>query len=63
MYQVGIPMALDRPVHAPEAADGRTARAVAAPAALRSAVHSEPEQSFTPNLRRVRQRQGLEHFG
>ena len=63
MYQVGIPMALDRPVHAPEAANGKTARAVAAPAALRSAVHSEPEQSFTPNLRRVRQGQGLEHFG
>ena len=32
-------MALDRPVHAPETADGTTARAVAAPLALGSVVH------------------------
>ena len=32
-------MTLDRRVHAPEAADGTTAPAVAALAALRSAVH------------------------
>ena len=32
-------MALDRPVHAPETADGGTATAVAAPVALGAAVH------------------------
>ena len=32
-------MALDRPVHAPEAADGTTAHAVAAPVAPGTAVH------------------------
>ena len=32
-------MPLDRPVHAPETADGTTAPAVAAPVALGSAAH------------------------
>ena len=39
-------MALDRPVHAPEAADGTTARAVAAPAAPGSAAHGGLAQMF-----------------
>ena len=41
-------MTLDRPVHAPETADGTTAPAVAAPAALGSAVHGNLAQTFTP---------------
>ena len=41
-------MTLDRPVHAPETADGTTAPAVAAPAALGSAVHGDLAQTFTP---------------
>ena len=41
-------MMLDRPVHAPETADGTTAPAVAAPAALGSAVHGNLAQTFNP---------------
>ena len=41
-------MALDRPVHATETADGTTARAVAAPIALGSAAHGGLAQMFTP---------------
>ena len=41
-------MMLDRPVHAPGTADGTTAPAVAAPAALGSAVHGNLAQTFTP---------------
>ena len=41
-------MALDRPVHAPETADGGTATAVAAPVALGAAVHGGLAQMFTP---------------
>ena len=41
-------MALDRPVHAPEAADGGTATAVAAPAAQGSAVHGSLAQMSPP---------------
>ena len=41
-------MALDRPAHAPEAADGTTAPAVAALAALGSAVHGSLAHMFTP---------------
>ena len=37
-------MALDRPVHAPEAADGTTARTVALRVALRSAAHGDLAQ-------------------
>ena len=43
-------MALDRLVHAPEAADGTTAPAVAAPVALGSAVHGGLAQMFTPPI-------------
>ena len=42
-------MALDRPVHAPETADGTTAPAVAALAALGSAMHGDLEQTFNPS--------------
>ena len=41
-------MALDRPVHAPETAGGTTEPAVAALAALGSAVHGGLAQMFTP---------------
>ena len=41
-------MTLDRPVHASEAADGTTAPAVAALAALGSAMHGNLAQTFTP---------------
>ena len=41
-------MMLDKPVHAPETADGTTAAAVAAPVALWSAVHRDLAQTFTP---------------
>ena len=41
-------MMLDRPVHAPETADGTTVAAVAAPVALWSAVHRDLAQTFTP---------------
>ena len=41
-------MMLDKPVHAPGTADGTTAPAVAAPAALGSAVHGNLAQTFTP---------------
>ena len=41
-------MTLDRPVHAPETADGMTARAVAAPAAPGSAVHGGLAQMSPP---------------
>ena len=41
-------MMLDRPVHAPETADGTTAPAVAAPAALGSAVHGRPSTDVHP---------------
>ena len=41
-------MALDRPVHAPEPADGTTAPAVALHAALGSAVHGGLAQTFPP---------------
>ena len=37
-------MALDRPVHAPETADGTTARVVAAPLTLESAAHGDLAQ-------------------
>ena len=44
-------MALDRPVHAPEMADGGAATAVAAPVALGSAVHGDQPRrlSAAPN--------------
>ena len=38
-------MALDRPVHAPETADGGTAPAVAAPVALGSAAQGDIAQT------------------
>ena len=41
-------MTLDRPVHAPEAADGTTAPAVAALAALGSAAHGDLAQTPPP---------------
>ena len=41
-------MALDRPVNAPETADGTTEPAVALHAALGSAVHGSLAQMFTP---------------
>ena len=41
-------MALDRPVHAPETADGGTATAVALHVAQGSAVHGGVAQMFTP---------------
>ena len=41
-------MALDRPVHAPEAADGATAGAVALHVAPGSAVHDGLAHMFTP---------------
>ena len=41
-------MALDRPVHAPEAADGATAGAVALHVAPEAAVHGGLAQMFTP---------------
>ena len=44
----GIHMALDRPVHAPEAADGTTEPAVALHAAPWTAVHDGLAQMFTP---------------
>ena len=40
-------MALDRPVHAPEMADGATAPAVAPPVALGAAVQGGLAQMFT----------------
>ena len=43
-------MALDRPVHAPETADGTTAPAVAALAALGSAVHGSLAQMSPPDF-------------
>ena len=43
-------MALDRPVHAPEAVDGTTARAVAAPLALGAAVHGGLTLTLTPDF-------------
>ena len=46
-------MALDRPVHAPEAEDGTTAPAVAAPVAPGSAAHGGLTQTppmFGPRL-------------
>ena len=42
-------MTLDRPVHAPEAADGATAPAVAPPASLGSAAHGDLEQTLKPS--------------
>ena len=42
-------MALDRPVHAPETADGTRAPAVAALAALGSAMRGDLEQTFNPS--------------
>ena len=41
-------MTLDRPVHASETADGTTAPAVAALAALGSAMRGDLVQTFTP---------------
>ena len=41
-------MALDRPVHASEMADGTTAPAAAAPVAQGSAVQGNLAQVFTP---------------
>ena len=41
-------MILDRPVHAPEAADGTTASAVAAPVASGFAVYGGLAQTFNP---------------
>ena len=41
-------MALDRPVHAPETADGATAGAVALHVALGSATHGD--QTTTPDF-------------
>ena len=41
-------MALDRPVHAPETADGTAAPAVAAPLASGFAAYSGLAQMFTP---------------
>ena len=41
-------MALDRPVHAPETADGTTAPAVAAPPASGFAAYGGLAQMFTP---------------
>ena len=42
-------MMLDRPVHAPEAADGATAPAVALHVALGSAAHGGLEQTLNPS--------------
>ena len=42
-------MMLDKPVHAPETADGTTAAAAAAPVALWSAVHRDLAQTFIPS--------------
>ena len=44
----GIHMALDRPVHAAEAADGPAASAVALHVAPGSASHDGPAQTFNP---------------
>ena len=44
----GIHMTLDRPVHAPEAADGGTAGAVAPHVAPEAAVHGGLAHMFTP---------------
>ena len=44
----GIHMALDRPVHAPKAADGTTPPAVALHVAPGTAVHDGLAQMFTP---------------
>ena len=41
-------MAFDRPVHAPETADGATARAAVAPVALRAAAHGGLAQMSPP---------------
>ena len=41
-------MTPDRPVHAPETADGATAGAVALHVALETAVHGGLAQKFTP---------------
>ena len=41
-------MTLDRPVHAPETADGTTVAAVAAPVALGSAMRGDLVQTFSP---------------
>ena len=41
-------MAFDRPVHAPETADGTTARAAVARFAAESAGHDALAQMFTP---------------
>ena len=43
-------MALDRPVHAPGAADGTTAPAVAVPTAPGSAVHGDLTLTLTPDF-------------
>ena len=43
-------MTLDRPVHAPETADGTTARAVAAPVALGSVVQGGLTLTLTPDF-------------
>ena len=42
-------MTLDRPVHAPETADGTTAPAVALHVALGSAAHGDLEQTLNPS--------------
>ena len=46
--EVGVHMALDRPVRAPEAADGTAALAVALHIPLASAVQGNLAQMFTP---------------
>ena len=46
----GVYIAFDRPVHAPETADGTTARAVAAPLALGAAVHGGLTLTLTPDF-------------
>ena len=44
----GIHMALDRPAHAPETADGTTRSSVALHVAPEAAVHVGLAQTFTP---------------
>ena len=46
----GVYIALDRPVHAPETADGATARVVAPQLALGAAVHGGLTLTLTPDF-------------
>ncbi len=43
-------MAFDRPIHAPETADGTKARVVAAPVTPGTAIHGGLAQTFPPDV-------------